>query len=377
MEQLRLRETISDTAWFLTYTAKAGCRAGQRIGGMRLESLEALRHSNHSLRIMRSSIEDEGLDWAPLIAEADIPPDVVDDPNGQVSGTQELRLQQAFANATRHIPGAWLRTGLRYRLMSYGPLGLAVLAADTLEKGLLVLDSFQVLTYSLMQYTLLYEDGELVGLGADDSLAPLEFREFCQERSLGSVTRFLNDMLSRSSPIARIETVLDRPNGWLGCDATLGVPVVFNAPSTRWILKPGVGREPLPMASPLLEETYRSLCASLVDEARVSDDLVGKFYALLVRTGRGFPSAAAAARQLGMSERTLYRRLSQQQLSFGAVLDQVREQRARYILENSRLSIERVAEMLDFAETSSFSRAFKRWTGLSPLQFRRRNVARG
>jgi AraC-like DNA-binding protein len=99
----------------------------------------------------------------------------------------------------------------------------------------------------------------------------------------------------------------------------------------------------------------------------------------MVRSGRGLPSAAEAGRQLGMSERTLHRRLATQGLSFGAVLDQVREQRAVYLLDNSRLSIERIAESLGFAETASFSRAFKRWKGLSPLQFRRRaeNEGRG
>jgi len=339
---------------------------------LRLESFATIRLSNHSLRIMRSSIEAEGLAWEPLLAEAGIPATVVDDPNGEVSGAQELRLQELFADATHHIPGAWFRTGLRYRLMTYGPLGLAVLAADTFQDGLQVMASFQALTYSLMQYALFYEDGALVAMTADDSLVAPQFREFCHERSLASATRFLTDMSPSLLPIARIESVLDRPPGWMDCEQVLGAPVIFGAPVTRWILKAEAAQAPLPMASPLLEETYRSLCARLIEEASVSDDMVGQLYSLLVRAGRGLPSAAEAGRQLGMSERTLHRRLAGQGLSFGSVLDQVREQRAVYLLDNSRLSIERVAEILGFAETASFSRAFKRWKGMSPLQFRRR-----
>ena len=339
---------------------------------MRPESLATLRHSIDSLRVMRSSIEAEGLEWAPLITAAEIPQSIADDLNGEISGLQELHLQEAFATATRHIPGAWLRTGLRYRVMSYGPLGLAVLAADTIEMGLQVLISFQALTYSLMQYNLIYENDALIGLAADDSLVPPDQREFCQERSLGSVTRFLNDMRQQPFPLTRIETTLDRPAGWLDCDKLLGAPVIFNSAMTRWIFKPGISNEALPMASPLLEETYQNQCKRLIDQVRVSDDVVTKLYALLVRTGRGFPSAEAAARQLAVSERTLHRRLSQQGLSYGAVLNQVREQRARSLLDKSNLSIERIAEMLDFGETASFSRAFKRWTGSSPLQFRKR-----
>lgn len=339
---------------------------------MQLESLATLKHSNHSLRIMRISILEEGLAWEPLLEEAGISADCVDDLDAEVSGLQELRLQNAFANATRGIPGAWLRTGLRYRLMSYGPLGLAVLAANTVDEGLQVLASFQALTYSLMQYSPIYESGELVALGADDSLAPPELREFIQERSLGSVTRFLNDMHALSSPTVRIESVLDRPTGWLDCETTLGVPVIFNAPATRWVFRPHVGQDLLPMASPLLEETYKNLCVKLIDNARVNDDIVGQLYALMVRTTGKFPSVSEAARQLSVSERTLHRRLAKQQLGFHSVLDQVREQRARTLLDDSSVSIERIAEMLNYSEAAAFSRAFKRWAGVSPLRYRKR-----
>ncbi len=337
---------------------------------MKPESLATLKYSNHSLRIMRSSVEEEGLAWEPILATASIPAALLDDPNAEVSGIQELRLQQAFADATRGLPGAWLRTGLRYRLMTYGPLGLAVLAANTVEEGFKVLAAFQALTYSLMQYTPLYEDGEMIGLGGHDNLAPPDLREFCQERALGSVTRFLNDMHPQSRLLSHIESVLDRPQGWLDIETTLGVPVTFNAVSTRWVFAPGAGKASLPMASPLLEETYGSICARLLEEARVSDDMVSQLYALLVRSARSFPSATEAASHLGMSERSFYRRLAEQNLSFSTILDQVREQRARSLLDHSNLSIERVAEMVDFAETASFSRAFKRWTGLSPLRYR-------
>ena len=86
---------------------------------------------------------------------------------------------------------------------------------------------------------------------------------------------------------------------------------------------------------------------------------------------KGFPTATQVAEKLAISERTLHRRLATQGLVFSAVLDRLREKRAREYLERSRLSIAQIAEMLDFAETASFSRAFKRWTGMSPLLFRK------
>ncbi|WP_084302359.1 AraC family transcriptional regulator [Bradyrhizobium sp. WSM2254] len=57
------------------------------------------------------------------------------------------------------------------------------------------------------------------------------------------------------------------------------------------------------------------------------------------------------------------------------MVDQVREQRAIYLLDNTRMSIDAVAEALGFAETASFSRAFKRWKGTPPQRFRSRGTA--
>ena len=344
---------------------------------MRLDSLAAIRLPNQSARIMRSVIEEAGLSWEPLLSEAGIPTDITEDPNGVLSGAQELRLQEVFVQATRHIPGAWFRAGLQYRLMSYGPLGLAVLAADTVGAGLRLMTSFLALTYSLMQYTVVEEAGEVVALEADDTQVPRDYREFCHERSLGSATRFLNDMHPALSPILRIETVLDAGHGRHECEAILGIPVIFGAPVSRWILKSEAARAPLPVASPLLEGTYGSLCARLVDGEKVSDEVVSQLYGLLVRSVRHVPTAHDACRTLALSERTLYRRLAAQGLTFGQMVDKVREQRATYLLENTRMSVEAVAESLGFAETASFSRAFKRWKGVPPLQFRgrRSNVA--
>lgn len=339
---------------------------------MKLESFAAIRLPNLSARIMRAVIEEAGLAWGPLAARAGVPDDLTRDPEGVVTGAQEMRLQQVFVAATRHLPGVWFRMGLRYRLMSYGPLGLAVLSADTFGAGLRRMTTFLALTYSLIEYSLVEVDGEVVAVTADDAQTPPELREFTQERALGSATRFLADIHPGLNPIARIETVLDDGHGRDECADVLGIPVTFGAPVTRWILKPGVAHAALPMASPLLEETYGRLCARLIEEAQVGDEVVGRLYALLVRAARSYPTAPEACRMLGLSERTLYRRLAAQGLTFASVLDQVREQRAGYLLDNTRMSVELVAEALGFAETASFSRAFKRWKGLSPLRYRRR-----
>lgn len=322
---------------------------------------------------MLDILKEAGVECDRVVAESGLPRELINDPGGEVTGQLELAFQRAFVSATRNLPGVWLRTGLRYRIMSYGPLGFAVLAAPTVARALLIMDSFQDLTFSLLTYHPEFDDGGLVSIMADEGFVPPELLEFSLERSLGSMHRFLTDMQQQSPRLERIECSLDRPARWSEYEHLLPIPVEFGRSATRWFFEPGVGEQSLPMASPLLEETYEQLCSSIVDQARLDDQIVGRLVDLLVRAQRGFPTVAEAAEALATSERTLHRRLDQQGLSFGQLIDQVRNQRARMLLDGSGLSIARIAEMLDFSEISGFSRAFKRWNGMSPLQFRKRS----
>jgi AraC-like DNA-binding protein len=81
--------------------------------------------------------------------------------------------------------------------------------------------------------------------------------------------------------------------------------------------------------------------------------------------------AKTVARALHMSQRTLHRRLEQEQTRFGEVIDAVRLDRARKLLADPSLGLSDVALRLGFADLATFSRAFKRWTGRPPGQWRR------
>ncbi|MBL6749541.1 MAG: AraC family transcriptional regulator ligand-binding domain-containing protein [Nevskia sp.] len=343
---------------------------------MKLDSLASIRLTNQSVRIMCDVLDEEGIDWLPLAAEAGIDPAVVEDPQGRISGLNEFNFQQAFAQATRAIPDLWFRTGLRYRATSFGPLGLLTLAAETVETALhRVSGSLQDLTYSLANYQLFYEAGELRGMEADSSALPDGFREFSQQRDLAAATMLLHDLLQHPFPLEYIESNLERPRNWSEWEDHLQVRVIFNAQATRWLFQPGAGALRLPMASQMLEAAYSRLCMEIVEQARAVDNFVQRVSSLLLRQETGVHSAAEVARLLAMSERTLHRKLAQRELSFGKLVDQTREKRARELLKSSQLPIDRISETLGFAETASFSRAFKRWTGLPPLQFRKRNAA--
>lgn len=81
-------------------------------------------------------------------------------------------------------------------------------------------------------------------------------------------------------------------------------------------------------------------------------------------------SDAIVAQSLQMSERTLQRWLHEFGTTFKSILNEVREDLASSYIRDSKLTLTEVSYMLGFAEMSTFSRAFKRWTGQSPSAFR-------
>jgi AraC-like DNA-binding protein len=77
------------------------------------------------------------------------------------------------------------------------------------------------------------------------------------------------------------------------------------------------------------------------------------------------------ARLLGLSERTLQRRLAELDRGFSSIVEQFRREEAALLLSDPRVAVVEVAARLGYAEQTSFTRAFRRWTGTTPAAWRR------
>ena len=88
----------------------------------------------------------------------------------------------------------------------------------------------------------------------------------------------------------------------------------------------------------------------------------------------GHPTIDRAAQRLGTPVRTLQRRLHHAGLSYSELLDEVRCDAACRLLTNPRARVADIARALGFSDPSNFSRAFVRWTGISPREYRHRQA---
>ncbi len=83
------------------------------------------------------------------------------------------------------------------------------------------------------------------------------------------------------------------------------------------------------------------------------------------------------ARRLGMAPRTLRRHLKQEGTRYSTMLDAARRRDALRLLDNPSLPANRIAELLGYEDPANFTRAFRRWTGQSPSQYRRARAEPG
>jgi AraC-like DNA-binding protein len=152
-------------------------------------------------------------------------------------------------------------------------------------------------------------------------------------------------------------------------------PVSFGAPATQLVFPRSSAGLPLRTSDPSLLAILSRHAEDLASRDRSSPPLVAQVERILRKALRTDDAQVdRVARELGLTSRSLQRRLKDEGTSFQIVRDQVRRELASRYLEDE-LSMSEISFLLGFSEPSAFFRAFKRWTGLTPLESRARSRA--
>jgi AraC-like DNA-binding protein len=152
-----------------------------------------------------------------------------------------------------------------------------------------------------------------------------------------------------------------------------GAPVVFGAdwnamqidPQFLGLKQPPVNRYVFGVLSERAEALLKSFQESKTTRGRVEAILMP-----MLHTGEA--SMDVVAEKLGLSRQTLYRQLKSESVTFEEVLDDLRHKLALNFLAGKKVSVNETAYLVGFSDPAAFSRAFKRWTGMSPRDARGR-----
>lgn len=151
----------------------------------------------------------------------------------------------------------------------------------------------------------------------------------------------------------------------------------FNMPITQVVLSADVLTIPLARAEPALSRLLERQASAMLADLPRTDDLVTRVRDMLTaETDLCETSATRVARRLGMSVRTLARRLGEESTSYRMLLDETRKHVALRDLAQTLRPINDIAHQLGFASSQSFHRAFRRWTGDTAASYRDRSRQR-
>ncbi len=316
-------------------------------------------------RALLAGMRGAGLDAEAVRAAAGISPAALEDVDGVLPPETFARLwEEAFRRAPREeLP---TEIGLAVPFGAFGPLDYLAASSADVASGFESLAAWfrTVATGVALEIEGVAGGGELrlVPVGP---VPPERARQVSEEFTLAVIVGRFRSRATTPFRVAELRLTRPPPPRPTRHAALLGAEVTFGCALAALRVPPESWTARLPTADPMLQRTLRALAERLDLGAAASDleQAVRARLRSLLPEGRA--DAASVARSLGMSERTLHRRLRAAGRSFGAVVDLFRESEAERLL-GAQAALSDVAARLGFSDQSAFTRAFRRWKGAPP-----------
>lgn len=319
-------------------------------------------------RAIRRALEAAQVDSARLFAEAGLDITALADAQARYPVARTNRLWQ-LAVAETDDPAFALRVAREAGVLSFHALGYSLTASATLR------EAFE----RLMRYFRVVSDGAELRFRCDGALCIYEIAPTADGHApipeavdafAYVVVRLCRGLYRRDH--APLEVRLTRaepadPSPWL---RAFKAPVLFGCAVNELRFDAAAFDLPLETGNPELARQNDEVAARYL--ARFGKSLIReRLRAVLIeQLPSGEPNQDRAAVALHLSSRSLQRRLAEEDTSYKAVLDEVRRELALSYLREARHSISEITYLLGYSDTSSFTHAFQRWTGVAPSRWK-------
>jgi AraC-like DNA-binding protein len=294
------------------------------------------------------------------------------DPDAEITLGEQLRM---LRNANRIFPAGWaLRVGQAFQPSTHGPVGIAAISAPTLGAALEVLERFCHLRNPSYRAQV-RRQGSDVRLEVHQCLALLEEERLpLIETYLLTFQGIVEAVLARPMTEGRFEIAAPAPPYVQRYHDYFHAEVRFDAPTTAIVI-PAAWR---PLRCPSADRGLHAAALRTLDVLarrfeRIDYTAARVEYLMTVSSDVGL-SLADAARRLGVSSRTLVRRLQETGTTFRLLRDAHRRRRAEELLREGSLTVAELAYQLGYQATTNFNRACRRWFGTSPGKLRHKGT---
>ena len=279
------------------------------------------------------------------------------------------RLWRAAAHCTQDA-GFGLKAGAMVGPGSFNVVSYLLQSAPSLRGAIGVVQQYQRLISDGGRFQVIVgaQAGWVVYHPRQGALA---FSPHQIEAVLAAVVAFSRWVTGRAVRPLQVQFSQPRVGPLAGYREAFGCPVAFEQAFSGVLLDNALLDAPLPQADAQLARLHHQYAAQRLAVLSQGGALAQELRAWIAAALQGrVPTRAEAAQAMGLSERTLARRMRAQQLSFSALLDAVRREAALQALAESGRPLAEICQALGYAEPSVFWRAFRRWTGCTPAQWR-------
>lgn len=308
-----------------------------------------------------------------LLANSNIPADIFDKADARLSLIQAggllFRAMQLSGN-----PAFGYEIGLRSNLTSHGFIGYGVLSHPTLRQAIEFGAKFLQLRLPNLSYTL-KSDGHYEGIIVMENIPMGSVRQCMFDLFLVGLWRMVPILMpERPGASDDIELWFDYPEPDYYAAYRDRLPKMrFSMPSNQLRFTAKHLDLPMGTANSVTAQLVVEQCERELAVLGFSEDLLGQVRACFNDVQYGYPDQEAVAARLHLSVRTLKRRLQQHGTNFQTLLDEARRRDAIHLMQDSALSIEDIAERIGYSDRANFTRAFRKWTQMTPQEFRQRN----
>lgn len=308
-----------------------------------------------------------------LLNKAQLPVDLLSQAaNGYITPWQYTLLHIAAAQMLDE-QGLGMELGLRMRPTAHGFLGYALLSCHNLLEAIQLSLRFMRIRQQHIQPELVQEEGKtIIRFKEIHSFGPV--RHFFMEGMMIGMARsaqYLVDDLALP-----IEMWLDYPEPEYFSRYRDQLPYLrFDKPDVRLILDEKYFDRPLRLADPHASQQAIEACERELILLGDSELIISEVRVMFEEAIQNPPPLDAVAERMFMSTRSLKRKLKQHRSSYQLLLDDVRFKAAQRLLMNPRLKLQQVGELVGYCEPASFTRAFKKWAGVTPKSWRLEQVA--
>lgn len=314
--------------------------------------------------------EGKGADREALAARAGIDLALLRDQDNRVPFERYVALMRE-AKAMTGDPALALHYGAMDDLAEISIVGLIGHASETMTEAMRQLNRFGrlVVEFDGGPDRFVMQPGPEGLWGVDTRGDPNAFPELTEStfaRMICGPRRFGVTQLAKAVQVTHPD-----PGYGAEYERVFGAPVTFNAPRNAMLMDEKWIHHRI-QAHPryvfgIFSERAEALLKSLKDFKSVRGRVEGQLMPIL---HAGEPRMEAVADKLGLSKQTLARRLKAEGVTFEKVLDDLRHRLALDYLQGRKVSVNETAYLVGFSEPAAFSRAFKRWTGVSPSTVR-------